>query len=49
MQKTDECVVLILVIGPSVLVYVLIEKQQMHQNYHFIVMSGQTLLRVSAN
>jgi hypothetical protein len=29
-------------------VYILIEDQQMHQNDHFIVMSSQTLLHVSA-
>jgi hypothetical protein len=39
---------LILVIGPSVLVCILIENQQKHQNDHFIVMSSQTLLHVSA-
>jgi hypothetical protein len=37
----------VLVIGPSVLVYILIENQQMHQNDHFIVMSSQMLLHVS--
>jgi hypothetical protein len=38
----------ILVIGPRILVYIFIENQQMHQNYHFIFMLGQTLLHVSA-
>jgi hypothetical protein len=36
------------VIGPSILVYIRVENQQMHQNDHFIVMSSQTLLHVSA-
>jgi hypothetical protein len=36
------------VIGPRILAYILIENQQMHQNDHFIVMSSQTLLHVSA-
>jgi hypothetical protein len=35
------------VIGPSVLVCILIEHKQMHQNVRFIVMSSQTLLHVS--
>jgi hypothetical protein len=39
---------LVLVIGPGVLVYVLMENQQIRQNDHFIVMSSQTLLHVSA-
>jgi hypothetical protein len=30
------------------ILYILIENQQMHQNDHFIVMSSQTLLHVSA-
>jgi hypothetical protein len=38
----------ILVIGPSFLVYILIENQRMHQNDHIIVMSSQTLLHVLA-
>jgi hypothetical protein len=37
-----------LVTGPSILIFILIENQQMHQNDHFIVMSSQTLLHVSA-
>jgi hypothetical protein len=37
-----------LVIGPSIVVYILIENQQMHQNGRFIVMFSQTLLHVSA-
>jgi hypothetical protein len=41
-----------LAIGPSILIYIyiyiLIENQQMYQNDHFIVMSSQTLLHVSA-
>jgi hypothetical protein len=36
-----------LMIGPSILVYILIENQQKHQTVHFIVMSSQTLLHVS--
>jgi hypothetical protein len=32
-----------LVTGPSILVYILIENQQMHQNDNIIVMSSQTL------
>jgi hypothetical protein len=40
--------IFILVIGPSILTYIFIENQQMHQNDHFIVMSSQTLLHVSA-
>jgi hypothetical protein len=39
----------ILVTGPSNLVYILIENQQMHRNDHFIVMSSQTLLHVSVS
>jgi ATP sulfurylase len=38
----------ILVNGPSILVHILIGNQQTHRNDHFIVMSSQTLLRVSA-
>jgi hypothetical protein len=38
----------ILVSGPSILVYISIENQQMPQNDHFIVMLSQTLLHVSA-
>jgi hypothetical protein len=37
------------VIGRSILVYIFIENQQMHQNNHFIAMLGQTLLHVSAH
>jgi hypothetical protein len=33
---------------PSIVVYILIENQHMHQNDHFIVMSSQMLLHVSA-
>jgi hypothetical protein len=43
-----EYTCIVLVIGPRILVYILIENQQMHQNDHFIVMSNQTLLHVSA-
>jgi hypothetical protein len=43
-----ENYVMFLVIGPSILVYILIENQQMNQIYHFIVMSSQMLLYVSA-
>jgi hypothetical protein len=35
-------------IGPSILAYIFIENQQMHQNDHFIVMPIQTLLNVLA-
>jgi hypothetical protein len=38
----------VLVIGPSILVYVLVETQRMHQNDHFIVMASQTFLHVLA-
>jgi hypothetical protein len=38
----------VLMIGPSMLVYIFVENHQMHQNYHFIVMLNQTLLHVSA-
>jgi hypothetical protein len=41
-------ILVILVIGPSILAYIFIENQQMHQNDHFIMMSSQTLLHVSA-
>jgi hypothetical protein len=34
----------ILVTGLSILVYIFIETQQMHQNYHFIVMLSQMIL-----
>jgi hypothetical protein len=37
-----------LVIGPSILVCIFRENQQMHQNDHFNVMLSQTLLHVSA-
>jgi hypothetical protein len=37
---------IILVIGLSILVYILIENQQMHQNNHFIVMSSHMLVHV---
>jgi hypothetical protein len=36
------------VIGPSILVYISIENQQMYQNDHLVVMLSQTLLRVKA-
>jgi hypothetical protein len=36
------------VTGPSILLYILVANQQMHQNNHFIVMSSQTLQHVSA-
>jgi hypothetical protein len=41
----------ILVAGPSVMVYTryLHKNQQVHQNYHFIVMLSQMLLHVSAH
>jgi hypothetical protein len=38
----------ILVTGPSILVCIFMENQQMHQNDHLIVMLSQTLLQVSA-
>jgi hypothetical protein len=38
-----------LVAGPSILVYISLENQQMHQNYHFIVMLIQMPLHVSAH
>jgi hypothetical protein len=37
-----------MVIGQSILAYVFIENQQIHQIVHFIVMYSQTLLHVSA-
>jgi hypothetical protein len=39
----------LLLIGPSILVYIQKENQKMHPNDHFIVMSSQTLLHVSAS
>jgi hypothetical protein len=44
-RKPTYCV---LVFGPSILVHIFIENQQMHQNDHFIVMLSQTFLHVSA-
>jgi hypothetical protein len=38
----------VLVTGPSILAYIFIQNQQMHQNDHFMLMSSQTLLHVSA-
>jgi hypothetical protein len=43
-----QLVVPLLVTGPSGLVYIFIENQQMHQNDHFIVLSSETFLHVSA-
>jgi hypothetical protein len=48
LQILNEIYSLILVTGMSILVYILIDNQQMHQNDHFIMMSNQTLLHVSA-
>jgi hypothetical protein len=39
----------IVVIEPSILVYIFIENQQMHKNDHFIIMLSQTLLYVLAH
>jgi hypothetical protein len=41
-------VIILLVIGPSILVYILIGNQQKLQNDHFIVMLSQKLLHISA-
>jgi hypothetical protein len=38
----------VLVIGPSIVVYIFTENQQKHKNDNFIVMLSQTLLHVSA-
>jgi hypothetical protein len=43
-----QLVLIILVAGPSILVYIFIGNQQMLQIDHFIVMLSQTLLHVSA-
>jgi hypothetical protein len=40
---------LVLVAGPSILVYYLHKNKQMHHNYHFIVMLSHMLLHVSAH
>jgi hypothetical protein len=37
-----------LVIGPRILIYIIIENQQMHQNNNFIVTSSHTLLHLPA-
>jgi hypothetical protein len=48
LHETLQVNIITLVIGPSILVYILIENQQRHQSDHFIVMSIKTLLHVSA-
>jgi hypothetical protein len=38
-----------LMVGPSILIYIFKENQQMHQDDHFILMLSQMLLHVSAH